>query len=126
MARAVRRGGHVIIDDFYEPDSDEARAPLHQIESLRVPSHVRTLSDGEFRAMFEEAGLKVTHLTPAFKRRTLGSWMERADASPETNAVIREMFEEMQCAGGGWWEVEREGDDYMFSHKRLTVIGRKN
>jgi hypothetical protein len=125
MARAVRRGGHVIIDDFFEPDSDEARAPLHKIECLRVSSHVRTLSEGEFRAMFEETGLEIAHLAPTFKRRTLGSWMEQADSSPGTNSTIREMFEEMRNAGGGWWEVAREGDDYMFSHKRLTVIGKK-
>jgi ubiquinone/menaquinone biosynthesis C-methylase UbiE len=125
MARAVRRGGHVIIDDFYEPDSEEARAPLHEIECLRVSSHVRTLSEGEFRAMFEEAGLEIIHLAPTFKRRTLSSWMERADSSPGTGSAIRKLFEEMRNAGGGWWEAEREGDDYMFSHKRLTVIGRK-
>ncbi len=125
MARAVRQGGHVIIDDFYEPDSDEERRPLHKIESLRVASHVQSLSEGEFRTMFEETGLEVGHVTPSFKRRTLGSWMERADAAPETHAIIREMFEEMRREGGGWWEVKREGDDFMFSHKRLTVVGRK-
>ena len=125
MARAVRRGSHVIIDDFYEPDSDEARAPLHKIECLRVSSHVCTLSEGDLSAMFEEAGLETVHITPTFKRRTLGSWMERAGASPENNVVIRDMFEEMLITGGGWWEVAREGEDYIFSHKRLTVIGRK-
>ncbi len=127
MTRAVRRGGHVIIDDFFEPDSDEERAPLHKIECLRVSSHMRTLSEGEFRAMFEEAGLEIVHLAPTFKRRTLISWMERTGASPETNAVIQGMFEEMRRAGGGWWEVESEAEagDYTFSHKRLTVIGKK-
>ncbi len=126
MARAVRKGGHVIIDDYYEPDSLDERAPLHKIESLRVSSHVRTLSEGEFRALFDEAALEITHPSPTFKRRTLGSWMERADSSPETLSAIRNLFEEMRSEGGGWWEVESEGDDYMFSHKRLTIIGRKN
>lgn len=125
MARAVRPGGHVIIDDFCEPDAEEERAPLHRIECLRVPSHVRTLSERELRSMFREAGLEVAHLAPGFRRRTLGSWMARADAAPEIHARIREMFEEMLQAGGGWWDVEREGDDYLFSHKRLTAIGRK-
>lgn len=125
MARAVRPGGHVIIDDFYEPDSDDERAMLHEIECLRVPSHVRTLSVSEFRALFEKAGLPIMHLSATFKRRTLSSWLDLTRASSENIMRIRLRFEQMHAAGGGWWEVEKQDDDYLFSHKRMVIIGKK-
>jgi SAM-dependent methyltransferase len=125
MARAVRPGGHVIIDDYYEPESEEDRAILHAIECLRVPSHVRTLSVGELRGIFEKAGLPIIHLSATFRRRTLSGWLEQSDASSENILRIRLRFEQMQAAGGGFWDVEKQGDDYLFSHKRMMIIGKK-
>lgn len=125
MTRIVGNGGHVIIDDFYEPDADEERMPLHAIDRLRVPSHVRTLSMGEFRTLFQKAGVSLTHLIATAKRQRLSEWLDRGETSPTNMALIRMHFENLRRQGGGWWDVESEGNDYVFSHKRITLIGRK-
>lgn len=125
MTRIVEKGGHVIIEDFYEPDSDEERMPLHTIDRLRVPSHVRTLSMGEFRALFHKAGISLTHLIATAKRQRLSEWLDQGETTDGNMALIRMHFEKLLRQGGGWWDVESEGNDYIFSHKRITIIGRK-
>ena len=58
MARVVRRGGRVVIEDRRAPDDPAKREYQETIERLRDVAHVRTLTRGEFFALAQTAGLE--------------------------------------------------------------------
>ena len=92
---------------------------------LRVSSHVRTLSLGEFRQIYEAAGLRLLEPVTLTAPGRFADWMKDGDASPENYAAILDEMENLRAAGGGWWEVEGEGGAMMFTRKRVILVGRK-
>lgn len=125
MARAVRPGGHVFVIDYYDPEDAAQRKILNRIEYLRVSSHVRTLSLGEFRQIYEAAELHLLDPVTLTAPGQFADWMKGGDASPENHAAILDEMENLRAAGGGWWEVEGEGGAMMFTRKRVILVGRK-
>ncbi len=64
---------------------------LEEAERLRDPSHVRCYSEGEWRALFEEAGLTVADVRSFPKQVELEPWLERAGCSGDEAARVREL-----------------------------------
>lgn len=86
MARVA--GERVVIEDLlYE---DEQFEEAHRI---RDPSHVRSLSEQEWRSLLDEAGLRVDAVE-VFRDRTLElePWLERVGCRGEDAERVRELL----------------------------------
>src|SRR5438876_1175739 len=64
MARVLRPGGRLVVEDMRAPDDESKRAYHETIESLRDVSHARTLTRGELRSMAATAGLVYSEELP--------------------------------------------------------------
>lgn len=74
MARVARR--LVLIEDtlFTSERVEDA-------EKLRDPTHVRSYTEGEWRGLLEDAGLRIEQVEILEKRRPLESWLARTETT---------------------------------------------
>jgi SAM-dependent methyltransferase len=85
MAR-VSRSLVLVSDNLFVDEAGE------QADRLRDPTHVRNLSEGEWRAFFEAAGLRVEAFEREEKWVELDSWLERAGCAGEEAERVRELL----------------------------------
>jgi SAM-dependent methyltransferase len=85
MAR-VSRGTVLLVDTLNMGEDGE------QAEALRDPSHVRNYTEGEWRAMVEEAGLEIEELVVLLHTIDFPAWLERTACTGETAERVRELW----------------------------------
>jgi SAM-dependent methyltransferase len=100
MAR-VSRDRVVIQDTLYESEE------LERIYSLRDPSHVRCYTEGEWRALVEQAGLRIEGLEIFEKRRPFETWLECTDVPYEDVEQLRNLLSDRLDENGEWgdWHI---------------------
>ncbi len=78
VARVLRPGGLLVLDDNMAPDDQELDLFLNRLEQWRDPGHVRNHRISEWRAWMQEAGLRVEHVEPLqIKRYEFAGWAEQ-------------------------------------------------
>jgi SAM-dependent methyltransferase len=85
MARVSRR--LVVIEDTLFSSEDVEKA-----ERIRDPSHVRSLSDEEWRAQLESAGLVVEEVSFVEKRQPVDAWLVRTGCTGAEADRVRELL----------------------------------
>jgi SAM-dependent methyltransferase len=85
MARVARR--LVIVEDTLF--ADEA---VEEAEKLRDPTHVRSYTEAEWRALLEQAGLHVEAVERFEKRHPLETWLARTGCEGEEAERARELL----------------------------------
>jgi SAM-dependent methyltransferase len=105
MAR-VSRDRVVVQDNLFQGEA------MEEAETLRDPSHVRRYSEDEWRSFFERAGLEVDRLEILSRRMPVDPWLQRADASAEVSARVRELITDMI-------------EDGLVRHAAIILRGRK-
>ncbi len=85
MARVSRR--LVVVEDTLF-DSDE----VEEAERLRDPTHVRSYTEEEWRALLEGAGLEVEDTALFEKHHPLDAWLARTGCEGEEAARVRELL----------------------------------
>jgi SAM-dependent methyltransferase len=96
----------VIEDTLYVSEHVEAAEKLHD------PTHVRSYSEEEWRALLEDAGLEVEQVESFEKRRSLEDWFARSETPIEDRPLIRELLAD-----------QIEGDEYVDT--KLVLKARK-
>ena len=83
LARVTAPGGRVVVEDQLAPADPLAAIELDRFERARDPSHARTLSDQDFRGLFDANGLVLERSERATHRRELGPYLELAGCAGE-------------------------------------------
>jgi SAM-dependent methyltransferase len=105
MARVA--GGLVVVEDtLYVSEEVEAA------EKLRDPTHVRSYSEDEWRAMLEDAGLEVEQVEAFEKRHPLEEWLDRSGTPDDERPRVKELL-----------GAQIEGDEYVDT--KLVIRARK-
>jgi SAM-dependent methyltransferase len=81
MARVARR--LVLVEDTLFTSEEVERA-----ERLRDPTHVRSYTEDEWRAMLGAAGLEVEESVVQRKRRPAADWLARTETPPDDAAEV--------------------------------------
>jgi SAM-dependent methyltransferase len=76
--RVLAPGGIFILIDSVAPQEPATAAMLNQVETLRDPTHNRTLPAAEWLALMAQAGFVVEEQALARKRHDLVSWFDRS------------------------------------------------
>ena len=105
MAR-VARDLVVVEDTLWASDAVE------EAERLRDPTHVRSLTEAEWRELLEAAGLEVEEVHVVEKRHHLATWLARTDTPDEDAARVRELLAD-----------HIEGDEYV--DRKILLRARK-
>jgi len=64
VTRVLKPGGRVLLDDNVAPEDPDLDEFMNRFEKWRDPGHVRAHKVSEWRAMMEEAGLRIEHVEP--------------------------------------------------------------
>jgi SAM-dependent methyltransferase len=85
MAR-VARDRVLVVDNVYAGDASE------EADRIRDPSHVRKYSEDEWRALFAEAGLRVTDVRRLEREIPVTRWLERTGCVGAGAERVRELL----------------------------------
>jgi SAM-dependent methyltransferase len=83
IARVTMPGGRVVVNDQIAPSDPLVGIELDRFERARDPSHTRTLSDADFRGVFDSNGLVLEHSESKLHRRPLDYYLDLAGCAGE-------------------------------------------
>jgi SAM-dependent methyltransferase len=124
-ARVLKSGGRFVLIDSTVPDGDTG-VRYNQFEKMRDPSHVRSLTVGEWQELIRDAGLELIATEQFRKRHPFRDWALRTrypEAEiPALGRVLLEGGPEMTALV----EVERDGDELIaFTDQKSLFLGIK-
>ncbi len=79
MARVLRPGDRLVIDDRSIPEDDEVDRIMNRLDVLHDESHIRQYRPSEWRALLEEAGFTIESIGPFSKLRPLDRMKDGVD-----------------------------------------------
>jgi SAM-dependent methyltransferase len=88
----------VVIEDHHYTDEE-----TEQAEKLRDPSHVRSLSEEEWRELLVSAALEVERVEFYDMTLTFDDWLVRTDSPEADRPRIRELLAPLSSADGTTW-----------------------
>ncbi len=91
VARVLRSGGRFVLVDSTVP-AGESGAFFNRFEKLRDPSHVRSLTIGEWKNLIAGAGLTISVVETFAKRHDFDDWTSRSRMAPEDKAKLEQMM----------------------------------
>lgn len=125
-ARVLKPGGKVLLIDSTSPEDDEADAVLHEIESLRDPSHVRNHRISEWRAYLSAAGLRVKIAREESIFLDIPSWTQRMRTPPAAVAAIEKIMREASPAISERLRFEERDSAPGFNLPIALILAVKN
>jgi ubiquinone/menaquinone biosynthesis C-methylase UbiE len=125
-ARVLVPGGLLLVQDHMLPDNGEAARYIDAFERLRDPSHNRAYDEGEWTAMYRDAGLEVVHTEQVLKRHDFHPWAERQNCTPEAIARLTQMMVDAPAAVVEWIQPTATGTpEAAFANHHLLIAGIK-
>jgi SAM-dependent methyltransferase len=112
VAAAVREMARVVSDRVVVQDTLFQGEAMEEVEKIRDPSHVRRYSEDEWRRFLDDAGLDIDRLEVMSRRMPVDPWLDRAAATPEVTAKVKELIVDMI-------------EDGLVRHEAIILRGRK-
>lgn len=126
MDRVLKSGGQLAVIDIEAADED-VRDKTDRIETMRDPSHTRTLSAQELIKPFERHGYDMVCREIARFESNLEDWMELTSTPAETRAEIRRiMLNDIERGERTGFKPFLRDGKIFFEHRWLMLIGRKS
>ncbi len=91
VARVLRPGGRFLLVDSTVLEG-EVGDLFNAYETVRDPSHVRSLTEAEWVALFERNGFRIEAVEPFRKRHEFDDWTERMQVSVEDRERLQAMM----------------------------------
>jgi len=122
IARVLRPGGSLLLQDILGHDETELAAFILEVEKRRDPSHVRALTHREWEAFLKAAGMTVIDEGTLTKTRPWEEWTARMRMTPEAKADLERFVLDSpeHCREAFSFRIEK-GRIQTFSD-RLTLI----
>ena len=123
MARVMRPGGRVVIDDRSIPEDDFVDIYMNQLDTLHDHSHVRQYRPSEWTDMLTSAGLIAQQVIPYHRQRPLSSLTQHASADDIANmvAIVSSLDDEQRRA----MNVEYRDSEWHLNHWFVLVSAVK-
>lgn len=127
VARVLRPGGVFLLEDSVAPEDTLAADFLNRVEKLRDATHVRTLSESEWRQQIARVGLKPEHVGRFRKTHPFHAWVERARTSDANRQELVRAFGAASPTTRAALKIESDGDGNVlgYSDEKLLVKARK-
>jgi ubiquinone/menaquinone biosynthesis C-methylase UbiE len=91
VARVLRSGGRFVLVDSTVPEGEDGTL-FNRFEKLRDPSHVRSLTVGEWTSLLGDAGFSIEAIEPFTKRHDFADWTSRSRTSAEDREDLARMI----------------------------------
>ena len=129
MARVLKPGGKLIIQDTTVPEDPELDRQINEIEILRDPSHVRSYSPSEWRNLLTQAGLTIVDEEANYydegDKMDFGAWTRRIGTSAENVVILQQLFRSASPALTEALKIESDQTKIGFALPRITLIAQK-
>jgi ubiquinone/menaquinone biosynthesis C-methylase UbiE len=126
--RVLAPGGTFILIDSTVPEG-EAGAFLNRFEKLRDPSHVRSLTLGEWTGLLEKTGFEVGETETFTKVHDFASWTTRSRTSATDTATLQRMMlqapEEIRASFAVVTDPRDAGTLVSFTDTKTLFVARK-
>ncbi|MBA3825243.1 MAG: GNAT family N-acetyltransferase, partial [Ktedonobacterales bacterium] len=127
MTRVLQPGGLLIIVDSVVPEAADLDAFLNHVERLRDPSHVRSLTETEWRQLFEDNHLTILAAERYPHRHPYTDWVERALVPKEEQPALEAAFLAGSAAAQAAFQIEiADGRVVAYTDEKLLIAGRKS
>jgi ubiquinone/menaquinone biosynthesis C-methylase UbiE len=125
-ARVLKLGGKLIVQDQVVPDDPLGAEFLNAFEVLRDPSHVRILSQEEWRNNFLDAGFEVLEEHRLARQDQFVSWCERMACPPSVVERLTVMMAQVPLTAKDWMNPRAIGTaDASITHQYLLICGER-
>lgn len=125
MARVVKPGGRIILDETCTPEDPDLAALMNEWELRRDPSHVANHPPSRMRAMLEQCGLAVDAATMTHVPLVFSDWIRRSGVPELSAAALRASLlgaaRETQAA----FRIEPVNGDVHFAWPEIVIRGTK-
>ena len=112
IATALTEMARVSNDLVVIEDTLYVSEQVEEAEKLRDPTHIRSYSEPEWRALLEDVDLEVERVELIQKRHALEAWLDRSGTPAEDKTRVKELLAD-----------QIEGDEYVDT--KLVVKARK-
>ncbi len=127
MVRVCRPGGKITVQDMISSEQADRADYYNRWERLRDPSHTRALSLGQLVALYREAELEIENLQWEQRPQDVELWMRNSETPPETARSIRRLIQEDADQKISGTPIFHDDEGRLcFSHRMVTVVGRKD
>lgn len=121
MARVMRAGGRVVIEDMQAPEDFIERDEHEVIERLRDRTHARTLPASEFRRLLQAHGLGPVEEQEFGMLIDFDEWMDRAYPEPKARDRARRLMEAGLAQPRGGRRVFMQEGRLKFERRSLLL-----
>lgn len=125
-SRVLKPGGKLLLIDSISPEELEADTLLHEIETLRDPSHVRNHRIPEWTAYLNEVGLTVQIAREEGIVLDIPSWTQRMRTPPEAVATIERLMRDAPPATQKRLRIEERDGSLSFTLPIALILAVKS
>ena len=125
MARVVKPGGRVVVDDTCAPEDPALAGFMNEWEVRRDPSHVANLPPSRLRALLEAGGLTVEAATATHIPLEFDDWVKRSGVSTDDAAALRTSFLHAPPEARAAFRIETRNGDLRFAWDEIIFLGVK-
>jgi ubiquinone/menaquinone biosynthesis C-methylase UbiE len=123
--RVLQPGGWFFLEDTIGIPDDASDAALHEIESLRDPSHGRNIRSSEWVDLIQAAGFGIEFQEESSFPQNAFGWLDRMEVAEPTRSQV---LHKIAFADGWLREYLRpvgEDDSLTFRLHRIVLLARK-
>lgn len=127
VARVLRPGGRFILVDSTVPAGPVGDL-FNAYEAVRDPSHVRSLTEGEWVSLLGRHGLEIAAIESFRKRHEFGEWTSRMQVPEAARARLQEMMRDASAEVHRTFEVAFDpetGDVVSWVDTKTLVAARR-
>lgn len=127
VARVLKPGGLFLLEDSVVPENPALDAFVNRAEALRDNTHMRSLSEAEWRGMIEAVGLRVEATTIYPKPHPFDDWVGRSRTSDEDLTALTAHFRAASPAAREVFAIEYDdaGRVTTFTDEKILLKARK-
>ena len=128
MVRVMKPEGRLLIIDTLAPEGDARFELYSRIETLRDPSHAKTLKLTTFLSLFDDLGLALARQSFKRRSRSFNNWMKRAGVATADQRYneTRKLMEESIAGDLAGFSPKLQGDDILITHNEgIFLLLRK-
>lgn len=126
IERVLKPGGVFVLVDTVAPDHGETGRFLHEVESLRDPTHRHTLTEDAWVRLIEAGGYRIEQKGMVRKAHDFEPWLERGGEDAATMARVRERFlNAPPAAAAAFAVVVADGKVRSFTDFKLVLGARQ-
>ncbi len=126
MARVLKPGGRMVIEDNSVPEDPELDRFLNTVERIRDATHLRSYNEAEWRQMLAAAGLEVRHSRVHRVPHEIAGWLDRAGMDAAGKERVYAALAAASPAARRHFEIIGEADrPTFFSDDKLILLAVK-